>query len=236
LSGAPTVDLNAATKKYVDDHDALKVDTSLLVAAGGTVADANHIVKLDAAGKIPTTALPVAGNMSFKGSAAVTAAAPASVSGNYYIASADGVAAPSWAGIAGQSIKAGDALVSDGTNWHALTQNIDLSGYLPLAGGTLTGALNLPAATPTVATQATTKGYVDAEVAKKSDVAHTHNYLPLAGGALTGALSITSSTNGVLNLLNVKNASGGNASIGAMTVENDLGHIGRIQIQSGNNF
>jgi len=77
LSGAPAVDLNAATKKYVDDHDALKVDASLLVAAGGTAADANHIVKLDATGKIPPSALPIAGNMSFKGTAAVKLACDA---------------------------------------------------------------------------------------------------------------------------------------------------------------
>jgi len=190
LSGAPAVDLNAATKKYVDDHDALKVDASLLVAAGGTAADANHIVKLDATGKIPPSALPIAGNMSFKGTAAVTAAAPAAAKGEYYIASADGAAAASWAGISGQNVKAGDALLFDGANWHAMPQNIDLSGYLPLAGGTLTGALNLPAATPTAATNATNKAYVDAELAKKADTGHTHNYLPLAGGTVTGAIQL----------------------------------------------
>lgn len=189
LSGAPTADLNAATKKYVDDHDALKLDKTLLVTAAGTAAQANHLIALDAAGKIPASALPVAGNMSFKGTADVTAAVPAGVaSGNYYLAAANAVAGAGWTGIVGQSLKAGDALVYDGAAWHAMPQNVDLTGYLPLAGGTVTGAINLPAATPTVATQAVGKGYVDGEVAKKADTAHTHSYLPLAGGTVTGPI------------------------------------------------
>lgn len=189
LSGAPTADLNAATKKYVDDQDALKLDKTLLVTAAGTAAQASHIIALDAAGKIPASALPVAGNMSFKGTADVTAAVPAGVaSGNYYLAAANAVAGAGWTGIVGQSLKAGDALVYDGAAWHAMAQNIDLTGYLPLAGGTVTGAINLPAATPTVATQAVSKGYVDSEVAKKALLVHTHSYLPLAGGTVTGPI------------------------------------------------
>jgi hypothetical protein len=51
-----------------------------------------------------------------------------------------------------------------------------LAGYLPIGGGTLTGALTLAGA-PTAANHAATKAYVDAR-------------LPLAGGTMTGALTL----------------------------------------------
>jgi hypothetical protein len=53
--------------------------------------------------------------------------------------------------------------------------------YLPLAGGTLTGALVLPG-NPAAALAAVPKQYVDAGIALLG------NYLPLAGGTLTGQL------------------------------------------------
>jgi hypothetical protein len=74
-------------------------------------------------------------------------------------------------------------------NWSRIGTMQDLSQYLNLAGGTLTGALNLPAAAPTVATQATNKSYVDAGDAAATTVANTK--LALAGGTLTGALNGT---------------------------------------------
>jgi len=58
-------------------------------------------------------------------------------------------------------------------------------GFLPTTGGTLTGALNLPAAAPTVAAQATNKSYVDGQVALR---------LALTGGTLTGALNLPATT------------------------------------------
>jgi hypothetical protein len=78
------------------------------------------------------------------------------------------------------------------SNWTKIGTAQDLSQYLLLAGGTLTGALNLPAAAPTVATQATNKSYVDAGDAAATTVANTK--LPLAGGTLTGALNGTTAT------------------------------------------
>ena len=53
-----------------------------------------------------------------------------------------------------------------------------LTAYLPLAGGTMTGALTLAAA-PASAMQAATRRYVD-----------NAPFLPLAGGTLTGPLSL----------------------------------------------
>lgn len=55
----------------------------------------------------------------------------------------------------------------DGSAWHVtsgdggLTQAQADARYLQLTGGTLTGALILPAAAPTLATHAASKGYVD---------------------------------------------------------------------------
>jgi hypothetical protein len=77
-------------------------------------------------------------------------------------------------------------------NWSRVGTMQDLSQYLPLAGGALTGALNLPAAAPTAATQATNKSYVDVGDAAATAVANAK--LPLAGGALTGALNGTTAS------------------------------------------
>ncbi len=60
--------------------------------------------------------------------------------------------------------------------------------YLPLGGGTMTGALVL-AADPSAAMQAATKQYVDAQVASASSSAAAGN-LPLAGGTMTGAITL----------------------------------------------
>ena len=56
------------------------------------------------------------------------------------------------------------------------------AGLLPVAGGTLTGPLTL-AASPTMASQAATKAYVDASAA---------SLLPLAGGTMAGPLFLAS--------------------------------------------
>jgi len=60
-----------------------------------------------------------------------------------------------------------------------VTQAIGNAPFLPIAGGTLTGPLLLPAAAPTNTLQAVDKAYVDG-------LAGT--LLPIAGGTMTGAL------------------------------------------------
>jgi hypothetical protein len=161
LSGAPTTDLHAATKKYVDDADALAVKKTDVVTTGGTAAQAGKVPGLDANGKISSTMLPAAatGSMTLKGAIDPTAAAPTgAVKGDYYVANAAGTS--TWVGINGQAVKSGDSLIFDGTNWHIVPSEQDLAAYLPLAGGTLTGALTLPGA-PTGNLEAATKKYVD---------------------------------------------------------------------------
>jgi hypothetical protein len=74
-------------------------------------------------------------------------------------------------------------------NWSKIGTAQDLAAYLPLAGGTLTGPLTLPAAAPTTPAQAANKSYVDAGDAAATAVANTK--LPLAGGTLTGPLTLS---------------------------------------------
>ncbi len=74
-------------------------------------------------------------------------------------------------------------------NWSGVGTMQDLAGYLPLAGGTLTGPLTLPAAAPANANQATNKSYVDLGDAASLQAANAK--LPLAGGTLTGALTLS---------------------------------------------
>jgi hypothetical protein len=64
-------------------------------------------------------------------------------------------------------------------NGTAVALESDLNAYLQLAGGTMTGVLNL-AADPTAVAQAATKRYVDAQVAGAP-------YLPRAGGVISGS-------------------------------------------------
>jgi hypothetical protein len=73
-------------------------------------------------------------------------------------------------------------------NWTRLGTMQDLSQYLPLAGGTLTGPLTLAGA-PANANQAANRGYVDAGDAAATAVANSK--LPLAGGTLTGLLTLS---------------------------------------------
>lgn len=62
------------------------------------------------------------------------------------------------------------------------------SNYLALAGGTLTGPLNL-AADPTASFQATTKNYVDNLITTVNGT--FASYLPLVGGTMTGFLTLS---------------------------------------------
>lgn len=72
-------------------------------------------------------------------------------------------------------------------------------GYTPvnIAGDTMTGALYLPAATPTISTQAATKGYVDSAV---SGVVGS-NYVLKAGDTMTGNLILNAAPTSGSNTL-----------------------------------
>ena len=83
------------------------------------------------------------------------------------------------------NINAGDNLAWNGSDWDNLRGINDLSAYytssqvdsklvkyLPLAGGTLTGAVTVQA--PTENMHPTTKQYVDTAIGGKANISHTH--------------------------------------------------------------
>jgi hypothetical protein len=111
-------------------------------------------------------AAAISGGLTFKGSRDITAAAPAgAVAGDYYVASATGAPAGSWTGL-GARVTKGDLILFDGTAWHGLAQDVDLTKYLALAGGTMTGPLTLMSqvgagSTAPGAADAVSKAYVD---------------------------------------------------------------------------
>ena len=90
--------------------------------------------------------------------------------------------------------------ISDITNLQ-----VTLDGKLELAGGTMTGNLTAPlvkiTGTPTDATDATTKSYVDTAISTAVDNVPLEDYLPLTGGNLTGELTISTDGGGLLMTL-----------------------------------
>lgn len=116
------------------NSSALRGATVVTSAGAG---DANKIPRLDATGKLDSSVLPVIA-AEVKGSTDPTAQAPAgSQTGDIWFASKAGTAHTSFAGLTGTAIGIGDALIFDGTNWHAVPNMVDLSAYVPLAGTNL---------------------------------------------------------------------------------------------------
>jgi len=221
LSGAPTANLHAASKAYVDAANTTQ-DTTVATNTSNISTNATAI-----ATKMATAGGTFTGNVSFddnvilkgdgtNGSGELTLncennshgikikGPPHSAGANYTLT------LPNDTGTNGQ------ALITDGSGVSSWS-TIDLASKLPLAGGTLTGDLTL-SGNPTAANHAANKAYVDTEVAGIVDSApgtlDTLNELaaalgddpnfattvtnsigtklPLAGGTLTGDLTISS--------------------------------------------
>lgn len=157
LSGNPTQSNQAANKQYVDD--------TLADAVGGITGfevDSN-----DGSGYADYEAL--------------TSAHPTGEVGTFYLVVNPYSSAPNafdeyfWTGTGYEKAGGfGDVDTSD------LATKAELAGYLPLAGGTLTGNLTL-SGDPSANLQAATKQYVDAQVGTK---------LSLSGGTMTGNLAL----------------------------------------------
>ena len=119
------------------------------------------------------------GAVSFKGSIDPTVTAPTAIAGDFYISNTAGLADSSFSGIAGQSIGITDLLIYDGTFWSSFPNTVDLTGYLPLSGGTLTGPIYL-SRDPIDPMEPATRQWVES--------LGTGSSLPLSGGTLTGPL------------------------------------------------
>lgn len=159
LSGNPTQSNQAANKQYVDD--------TLADAVGGITGfevDSNN-------------------GSGYANYEALTSAHPTGEVGTFYLVINPDSSAPNafdeyfWTGTGYEKAGGfGDVDTSD------LATKAELAGYLPLAGGTLTGNLTL-SGDPSANLQAATKQYVDAQVGTK---------LSLSGGTMTGDITMGS--------------------------------------------
>jgi len=175
LPADPAAALEAATKQYVDNGPYQTV-------VGGSAPYAGKVVKLNAAGVIDQSLVPIAA--AYLGTVNVTLAYALTgtpVTGNYYAVSTTGTIDASWAtrlNGAPTTASAGQFLIYNANGkWDLVGDTSSataISGKLDKAGGTMTGPLVL-AADPTAALEPATKQYAD-------------KMLPLAGGTLTGPL------------------------------------------------
>jgi hypothetical protein len=86
--------------------------------------------------------------------------------------------------------------------------NATWAQVLPITGGTFTGAVYLPSATPTAGNQAATKAYVDGQPLATDAPSDGYNYgrangawsrdVPLSGGTMTGLLILSADPTNVL--------------------------------------
>lgn len=111
-----------------------------LAAPSNTPAnDVNHLVRLNAAGKIDAGFLNIPSGLTFKNAIDVTGAyaAPATAwkTGDFGVVQSSGTVGAGWPGIAaGTAATQGDMLLFDGTNYHMLPQESDLTGFVAKAG------------------------------------------------------------------------------------------------------
>ena len=230
LSGAPTVDLHAATKLYVDTGDALKVAkagdtmTGLLTLSGAPTATSHAATK----GYVDTTVSTHAGDatvhLTSTQNAWIDAITATSTEVNYLSGTTSSVQTQ----INGKVAKSGDTMTGALTlpgaptvDLHAATKKyVDDAAALKVAksGDTMTGFLTLHAA-PTTALHASTKKYVDDTVTTHSSDAALH--LTTAQNTWIDAITATSAevnylsgvTSSVQTQINSKfNSSGGSIS------------------------
>jgi hypothetical protein len=141
--------------------ETLSIGSNLYLNSGTLSASTSYLVSA-----LPTGTVPAVGDLVAMGQGGVNTAVP-------YGQFLSGVAAV-------PNLNASQMLVTPtGTSTSKKIADF-AAGTLPISGGTMTGSLTL-AANPTVALQAATKQYVDAQAAAA---------LPIAGGAMTGVLTL----------------------------------------------
>jgi len=143
----PAALAKATSAEIITGTDDAKYMTALslrgaTVQTGSTAADVNKIPRLNSAGKIDASMLPAATSQ-FKGTID-PAVAPITtpIAGDYYYVSKNGTLVAAWGALAGTAVKANDQLIWSGTAWNIISNNVDLTGYLPLTGSSdMTGAI-----------------------------------------------------------------------------------------------
>ena len=204
LNGNPSQNNHAANKAYVDSaiNSAPYLNTSGVTPMAGNLNMANHKITnvttptagtdvankqyvddtlADAVGGITGFEVDSNNGSGYANYEALTSAHPTGEVGTFYLVVNPDSSAPNafdeyfWTGTAYEKAGGfGDVDTSD------LATKAELAGYLPLAGGTLTGNLTL-SGDPSANLQAATKQYVDAQVGTK---------LSLSGGTMTGNLAL----------------------------------------------
>jgi len=175
LSAAPTADLHASTKKYVDDGLGGKASTSHTHTASqvtdlGTMATKNDAPSDDSIYSRQNGAWVVASGGGTTDHSVLT---NRSLADQHPISAITGL-----------------QTALDGKLTSATADPL----YVNVGGDTMTGALELPAANPTTDNQATRKAYVDTQVATKiSQTQGDARYLQLTGGTLSGQLTLPTS-------------------------------------------
>ena len=189
LSGAPTANLHAATKAYVDSANTAQ-NTSITTNTASITSNASNISTNTSnistntsnistntsaiATKMATAGGTFTGSVSFdddvivkgdstNGSGELTLNCENNSHGIKIKGPPHSAGATYTLTLPNDTGTNGQALITNGsgvTSW----SNIDLTSRLPLAGGTMTGALTLSGA-PTANLHAASKAYVDAEVA-----------------------------------------------------------------------
>lgn len=106
-----------------------------------TMQDADKLIRLDQTGHIDSRFLGFSA-LTYRSTVDVTAAYtppnPVWNVGDFGIAAAAGTAHASWPGlVAGEAVATGDLVLFDGTNYHLITNNVNLANFLALAGGTM---------------------------------------------------------------------------------------------------
>jgi hypothetical protein len=205
LGADPTANLQAATKQYVDLNKTRGLVDVSTNAAAPTVAQTDYAyiyIYGSPTGPAAIT-MPVATTVRVLWTMNNTTAQPVTIQGTSggTITIPSGASQGVWTDTAGiyPLYNAGVTRApGDNTTFWATTAFVH--GYLPLVGGTVTGALIL-AADPAVALGAATKQYVDAHSGGLTEAptdgfaygrvsAAWARVLPLTGGALSGSLGV----------------------------------------------
>jgi len=162
---------DAATKAYVDNADAAKLNLSGGTMTGDISMDSSYQIRNLLA---PVNASDAATKLYVDDSVAnLVGSAPAALDTLQELAAA----------------------ISDDASYSTTVTNL-VASRLPLAGGTMSGDITMSSGatikalpTPTLAGDAASKSYVDTQITSS-----VGNYLPLAGGTVTGDITLSSAT------------------------------------------